>query len=286
MSIDENEWFVEPAETEGTLFGLKIRKRLHRETSRYQTIEVYETDKFGRLLTIDGYVMLTGRDNFLYHEMIVHPALFTHAGPKRIVIIGGGDCGSLTEALKHEGVERVQQIEIDERVTRVSQEYFPELTVGVNDPRASLQFTDGIEWMKHAPENSADVIIVDSTDPVGPAEGLFNSVFYTECYRVLAQGGILAHQSESPILHLDLIRSMRKEMEKSGFSALRTLQFPQPVYPSGWWSVTLGRKNANLDGFREAAAERRRFRTRYYSVATHKGALALPPFVLERIEAD
>lgn len=286
MSIDENKWFVERAETEGTMFGLKIRSLLHRETSRYQTIEVYETAKFGRLLTIDGYIMLAERDNFLYHEMIIHPALFTHAGPKRIVIIGGGDCGSLTEALKHEGVEKVQQVEIDERVTRISQDYFPDLTAGANDPRASLLFTDGIEWMQNAPDNSADVIIVDSTDPIGPAEGLFNCSFYTECHRVLAQGGILAHQSESPIVHLNLIRSMRTEMRKAGFGALCTLQFPQPVYPSGWWSITMARKNANLDGFREAAADRRRFATRYYSVAMHKAALALPPFVLEQLQAD
>ncbi len=286
MTLDEKKWFLESAEEAGTVFGLKVTAKLHGECSPYQSIEVYDTLKFGRLLVIDGYIMLAQRDNFLYHEMLVHPALFTHAGPRRVIIIGGGDCGSLTEALKHEGVEQVTQIEIDERVTRVSERYFPELTAGIADPRARLRFTDGIAWMRAAPAASADVIIVDSTDPIGPAKGLFESAFYAQCHRVLAPGGMLAHQSESPFLHLELIRAMRLAMREAGFHAVATLDFPQPVYPSGWWSATLARKGANLDGFRETAAERRAFETRYYSPATHRAALALPPFVLEALEGS
>lgn len=283
MSLDEKKWFTEVAEEAGTAFSLRIHKRVHHERSDYQQIDVYETTKFGRLLVIDGFVMLTDRDNFLYHEMMVHPALFTHPAPRRVAIIGGGDCGSLTEVLRHREVESAVQIEIDERVTRVAEQWFPELYSGTKDPRASLRFEDGIEWMRQASDASLDVIIVDSTDPIGPAEGLFNAAFYAQCHRALATGGILVQQSESPLLHLELIRAIRTAMGEAGFAACRTLSFPQPVYPSGWWSATLARKDVKLNGFREAAAERRSFKTRYYSVETHRAAMALPPCMVEAL---
>jgi len=284
MSLDEKNWFTEQAEEAGTAFSLRIHDRVHHERSAFQEIDVYETTKFGRLMVIDGFVMLSDRDNFLYHEMMTHPALYTHAAPKRVAIIGGGDCGSLTEVLRHPEVESAVQIEIDERVTRVAEKWFPGLCAGTADPRASLRFEDGIEWMKQAPAGNLDVIIVDSTDPIGPAEGLFNSAFYAQCHRALAAGGILVQQSESPLLHLELIRDMRAAMAEAGFTARTTLTFPQPVYPSGWWSATMARKGANLSGFRETAAEKRPFETRYYSVETHRGALALPPFMREALD--
>ena len=284
MPLDEKNWFTEQAEEAGTAFSLRIHERVHHERTAYQEIEVYETTKFGRLMVIDGFVMLSDRDNFLYHEMMVHPALYTHAAPKRVAIIGGGDCGSLKEVLRHPEVESAVQIEIDERVTRVSEQWFPDLCTANADRRASLHFEDGIEWMKQAPAESLDVIIVDSTDPIGPAEGLFNAAFYSQCHRALAAGGILVQQSESPLLHLGLIRDMRGAMTEAGFTARATLTFPQPVYPSGWWSATMARKDANLNGFREAAAERRPFETRYYSVETHRGALALPPFMRQAFD--
>jgi len=284
MSLDEKNWFTEQAEEAGTAFSLRIRDRVHHERSAYQDIEVYETTKFGRLMVIDGFVMLSDRDNFLYHEMMTHPALYTHAAPKRVAIIGGGDCGSLKEVLRHPEVESAVQIEIDERVTRVAEQWFPDLCTANTDQRANLHFEDGIEWMKQAPAESIDVIIVDSTDPIGPAKGLFNAAFYSQCHRALAAGGILVQQSESPLLHLGLIRDMRAAMAEAGFAARATLTFPQPVYPSGWWSATMARKDANLNGFRAAAAERRPFETRYYSVETHRGALALPPFMRETLD--
>jgi spermidine synthase len=286
MALEDKNWFTEKDEKDGTAFSLRISDCVHRERTPYQEIAVYETLKFGRLLVIDGYIMLASRDNFIYHEMMTHPALFTHAAPRRVVIIGGGDCGSLAEVLKHEGVGQATQVDIDERVTRVSEVYFPELTAAAGDPRARLLFENGIAWMQSAADESADVIIVDSTDPVGPAEGLFNVAFYSECHRVLGAGGILVHQSESPFLHLDLLRDMRAAMTEAGFDALATLGFPQPVYPSGWWSATMASKGARLDEFRETAAERKRFATRYYSAAMHRAALTLPPFVTDALAVD
>ena len=174
--MDSN-WFSEFYEPGGSAFGLKIRAKLHEEQSAYQRIEIYDTETFGHLMVIDGCVMLTQRDNFLYHEMMAHPALFSHAAPRRVVVIGGGDCGTLREVLRHEGIQHAIQVEIDERVTRLSEQYFPELCEANHDPRAELRFEDGIAWFANAPAASADVVIVDSTDPVGPAEGLFSEPF-------------------------------------------------------------------------------------------------------------
>lgn len=280
------DWFTEVYTPGGTAFSLRVRAKLHEERSPYQSIEVWETETFGRLMVIDGCVMLTDRDNFLYHEMVSHPALLTHDDPRRVVIIGGGDCGTLREVLRHPGVERVTQVEIDERVTRVAEDFFPRLCESNDDPRAELRFEDGLAYMKGAEPGSVDVVIVDSTDPVGPAEGLFQEPFYRDCLRALGAGGVLVQQSESPLLHLDsIIAPLHRAMRAAGFAHTRTLHFPQPVYPSGWWSATLGRKGAGLDGFREADARELPFATRYYSAEVHRASLALPPFV-ERLLSE
>ena len=275
-------WFTERCEEHGSAFSLETARHVYEEQTPYQRLDIYETTRWGYLMTLDGLVMLTSRDNFLYHEMMSHPALFTHADPKRVVIIGGGDCGTLREVLRHPGVEHCLQVEIDERVTRLSEEYFPELCEANDDPRAELHFGDGIAWMKQAPADSVDLVIIDSTDPIGPAEGLFGEPFYRNCFRALGKGGILVQQSESPLLHFErIIQPMHKAMRAAGFSHTRTLHFPQPVYPSGWWSATMARKGEPLDAFCEADARARPFPTRYYNAGLHQGALALPQFMLE-----
>jgi spermidine synthase len=185
----------------------------------------------------------------------------------------------LREVLRHPEVEHVAQIDIDERVTRLAEKYFPELCESNADPRAQLLFDDGIKYMADAAPASLDVVIVDSTDPVGPAEGLFNAAFYANCFRALRAGGILVQQSESPLVLMELIQSMHQAMREAGFSTTRTLPFPQPCYPTGWWSTTLARKGGRLDGFREADAAAKPFATRYYNVDVHRAALAQPEFV-------
>ncbi len=278
MSLDET-WFSEPNIETGTAFSLRIKRKLHEERSRFQTIEVWETTHFGNLMVIDGCTMVSSRDNFLYHEMMSHPVLFTHPNPKRVAIIGGGDCGTLREVLKHSTVEKATQIDIDERVTRVSEKYFPELCESNSDPRAELLFIDGINWMKEVPPGSLDIIIVDSTDPVGPGEVLFTIDFFSACHNALAEGGLVVQQSESPLLHMEIIRNMYQRMGEAGFANnIRTLFFPQPIYPSGWWSATMARKGAPIEGFREEAANRRPFQTSYYNSAIHHAALAEPEF--------
>lgn len=275
-------WQYENFEHTGSAIGYRVTRKLDEVQSPFQKIEIFETTDWGNLMLIDGAVMLTTRDNFLYHEMMSHPALFTHPDPKRVVIIGGGDCGTLREVLKHRGVESATQCDIDEQVTRMAEKWFPELCERNGDPRAELLFDDGVAYMKNCEAGSVDIVIVDSTDPVGPAEGLFNKAFYESCFRALKDDGILVQQSESPLALLDLIRSMREEMGKAGFASFRTLPFPQPCYPTGWWSCTLARKSGGFE-FREQAARDSGLDTKYYSADVHRGALATPPFVAEAL---
>ena len=281
MALDQS-WYTEQWVGEGSAISLKVHKRLHDEQSTYQRIEIYETERFGRLMTLDGLVMVTDRDNFVYHEMMSHPALYTHPDPKRVLIIGGGDCGTLREVLKHAGVALAEQVELDERVTRVAEQFFPELTAANRDPRARLHFTDGIAWVAQAKPASYDVIIVDSTDPVGPAAGLFSAEFYGNCARALTAEGVLVGQSESPLFHPDLIRSMHKAMRTAGFGDSATLYFPQCTYPSGWWSATLARKSGSTSQFREVA-EPQLIATRYYHSALHRAALVPPRFLRDTL---
>ncbi|KAA6186592.1 polyamine aminopropyltransferase [Thiohalocapsa marina] len=284
--LDDKEWFTEVVDAAGSAFSLRVRRKLHEERSPYQTIAVYETEHFGNLMVIDGFTMLSSRENFLYHEMLAHPVLFTHPAPERVCIIGGGDCGTLREVLKHPEVTAATQIDIDERVTRIAETWFPELTASNQDPRANLLFDDGIRWIREAEAGSLDVIIIDSTDPVGPAEGLFTEEFYRHCLRALADGGLLVQQSESPLYHMDIIGGMRADLQAAGFADLRTLFFPQTIYPSGWWSATMARKDARIDGFRRADVDARRFDTTYYNADIHTASMAQPEFFRRRFQGD
>ena len=276
--LEPNEWFTEIVEDEGSAFSLKVTEKLHEEQTPYQLIQVYATTGFGNLMVIDGFVMLTSRENFLYHEMMSHPALFTHPDPRRVCIIGGGDCGTLREVLKHPGVASVVQIDIDEGVTRAAECFFPELTNANRDPRARLLFADGIRWVQEAPAAGLDLIIVDSTDPVGPALGLFSGDFYQDCARALAPGGILVQQSESPLYHMQILTDMHAAMRRAGFDTTRSLFFPQTVYPSGWMTATMARPGASLEVFRTADARDKPFETQYYNAEIHQAALAQPEF--------
>jgi spermidine synthase len=277
MNLDNN-WFTELGLNTGCAFSLQIKAKLHEEQTPFQKITIYETTEFGNLMTLDDMIMLTDRDNFIYHEMIAHPVLFTHPDPRSVAIIGGGDCGTLHEVLKHSRIERVLQIEIDEAVTRLAEQYFPTLCESNNDSRAEFYFEDGIKWMAEAPDDLVDIIIVDSTDPLGPGEGLFTVEFYRDCRRVLASDGLLVQQSESPLLHLSLLQSMHEAMREAGFENTRSLHFPQCVYPSGWWTATLAGM-VDLTQFRLEAVHDKLFTTRYYNADIHQASLVLPNFL-------
>ena len=285
MTLDHH-WFSEIHPATGSAFSLKLQGKLHEARSPYQRVAVYATEAFGNLMVIDDYIMLTSRDNFLYHEMMAHPALFTHPNPRRVLIIGGGDCGTLREVLKHPGVETATQVDIDDEVTQASERHFPELCESNGDPRARLHFDDGLAWVRNTEPGSYDVIIVDSTDPVGPAEGLFAEPFLRDCHRVLGIDGLLVQQSESPLFHLDsILVPLHRTLRAAGFADTHSLHFPQCVYPSGWWTATLARKTGRVADFREAAAAAKSFATEYYNAEIHRAALATPEFMRRALAA-
>lgn len=280
MNIQNDEhWFTEVAKEIGSAFSLKTSAIVHQETSPYQHIEIHKTENFGNLMVLDGFIMLSSRDNFIYHEMMSHPALFSHACPKHVAIVGGGDCGTLQQVAQHRCVEKITQIEIDQRVTQLSEKYFPELCTANTDPRVNFVFSDAIEWMKTTDNESLDIIIIDSTDPIGPAKGLFSKDFYLSCFSALRQDGLIIQQSESPIAHWDNITvPMRNEMQAAGFQQTKTLFFPQPVYPTGWWSATIAAKN-DIHLVRDTDAKNLSFSTQYYNYDIHLAAFAMPNFL-------
>jgi spermidine synthase len=280
-------WFQENFEHTGSSIGFRIVRKLDEVQSPFQKIEIYQTTDFGNLMVIDGAMMVTTRENFFYHEMMAHAPIYTHPAPRNIVIIGGGDCGTLRECLKHADIESAVQCDIDEQVTRMAEKYFPELCESNTDPRAKVMFDDGIAYMRNADPESIDIIIVDSTDPVGPAEGLFNRAFYEDCFKALRPDGLLVQQSESPLALLHLIQDMVSAMSDAGFQNFRTLPFPQPCYPTGWWSCTIASKQArNLTEFRQQQANAKPFATEYYNAGVHTGALLQPEFMKRALKQD
>ena len=283
--MQNNNWFTEECSECGTAFSLEIEEKLHQEQTPFQKIEIYATKTFGNLMVIDGFIMLTERDNFIYHEMLSHPALFSHPRPTDVLIVGGGDCGTLCEVAKHQCVENIIQVEIDQRVTELSKQFFPQLCNANHDPRVQFVFDDATQWVKNAPRNSIDLIIVDSTDPIGPAKGLFSTPFYKDCVRVLKNNGLIVQQSESPLAHLkSIIQPMHQCMQTAGFSQVQLMHFPIATYPTGWWTATLASKNSSIGFSRDVEARELAFSTQYYNHAIHRACFVTPEFIKKKLD--
>jgi spermidine synthase len=238
---------------------------LHEERSPFQAISVLEHPRFGKILTLDGVVQLTEWDEFFYHEMLVHPAMHAHPDPKEVLIIGGGDGGSLREALKHSSVERVTMAEIDERVVEVSKRFFPTLNVGFSHPKANVVHTDGVKLVEEAAP-TYDIIIIDSTDPVGPAEGLFASSFYQAAYGALKPGGILVAQTESLLFHSSIVQDVQQRLRDIPIVDCYTQALA--TYAGNWWTFSIASKSH--DPRRPQAGKR--IKARYYSAQVHRKA--------------
>jgi spermidine synthase len=266
-------WFTE-RQTPDLALSLRVTRTLWQETTPYQELLVAETAGFGRLLALGGTVQLTERDEFFYHEMLAHVPLAVHPAPRRVLVIGGGDGGTVREALRHPEVERVDLVEIDEAVVRAGRAYFPALAGALDDARVRVHVADGIAFVEDAPPASYDVVLVDSTDPVGPAVGLFRAPFFAAVRRALGPDGILVAQSESPLLHGELIAATAGEMART-FARVSLYLCPVPTYPSGQWSFLAACDRG--DPARPLAG-REVVGARYYTPAVHRAAFELPPY--------
>lgn len=267
----------------GITFG--IEEVLFSEQSEFQNVRVLKTDSFGHLLTLDGLVMLTDRDEFVYHEMIAHPALSLLPDPRRVLVIGGGDGGTVREILRHPGIEHVDLVEIDQMVIDVSRKYFPEIASALDDPRLTINVKDGAEFVQRADDGFYDLVIVDSTDPVGFAEALFGEDFYRDCHRILTSDGILVSQTESPFdpAFRDSIRDANAFLE-SLFTHVELYLGSIPTYPMGTWSWTMASKTLHpvSDFDRDVVADRLKIfedDLQYYNADLHRAAFAHPTFV-------
>lgn len=277
----EGDWFYEE-DQQRTRLGIRVLEHLHGERSEFQKIDVYRSDFHGRFLTLDDLMMVTERDEFVYHEMLVHVPLCSLPAPRSVLIIGGGDCGCIREALKHDTVERVVQCEIDERVTRVSQEHFDWVEPTIADPRVELVFDDGVAYMQRN-ERQFDLVIVDSTDPIGPAVGLFLADFYEKAGRSLTEGGVLAAQTETPFWAPRALGAIHAQMRRA-FAHVQGYWGSIPTYPSGSWTwayATHGRKP--FDHFAGERAEAIEAATKYWNRDVHRACFALPNFARQAI---
>lgn len=266
----------------GLTFGVK--NVLYSERSEYQHVQVLETDAHGRLLTLDGLVMLTEREEFVYHEMISHPALCLMPDPRRVLVIGGGDGGTVREILRHSGIETVDLVEIDRMVIDVSRRFLPEVASAFDHPKLKVHVQDGIEFVKAVEPETYDLVIVDSTDPVGFAEGLFGEDFYADCTKILNKEGILVAQTESPF-DRTFSSSIKDAHNLLGrlFSGVYMYLAFIPTYPFGMWSFTMATKGLHpVRDFDEAEAARRiapfEKSLQYYNPDIHRAAFALPNF--------
>lgn len=253
-----------------------------------QDIVVFESDSiYGRVLTLDGVIQVTEFDEFSYQEMIVHLPLcgMPHA-PERVLIVGGGDGGVAREIAKHESVKQIDMAEIDAMVPEVSKRFFPQLAAGFEDPRLNLNITDGIKWLEDCAEGTYDAIIVDSSDPVGPAEALFEEPFFKLIHRALKPGGVLSTQGESMWIHLDIIEAVAK-MCRGVFEdgAVNYAYTTIPTYPSGQIGFMVCQKGGGdtAVGACEPQRDVPPESTRYYHSALHRASFVLPRFVGQRL---
>jgi spermidine synthase len=271
-------WFTED-QTKDLRISVRVKEVLFSGQSPFQKVAVYDTVEFGRLLALDNIIQTNIRDEYVYHEMLTHVGLNTHPNPKKVLLIGGGDGGSVREIVKHDNVEKVVHVEIDQMVIDVAKKFFPELSVGFNDPRVEILVDDGVKHVKEN-KNTYDVIMVDSPDPIGPAVGLYGDDFYRNVHEALREDGLLVAQTESPHFNRDLIARVHATL-KNIFPLVRMFWAVVPTYPGGAWTFTLASKK-----YDPLAVDMDKFpalKTKWYSPEIHRSAFVLPPYFQELV---
>ncbi|WP_173918536.1 spermidine synthase [Halobacillus sp. Marseille-Q1614] len=272
-------WFTEK-QTENFGITAKVNRSLHKERTDFQELEMLETEEWGNMLVLDDMVMTTEKDEFVYHEMIAHVPLNTHPSPKKVLVVGGGDGGVIREVLKHESVEKAVLVEIDGKVIEYSKQYLPSIAGTLDDPRVDVQVDDGFMHIAKS-EREYDVIMVDSTEPVGPAVNLFTKGFYEGISKALKEDGIFVAQTDNPWFKADLIRQAYSDIKET-FPITKVYTANIPTYPSGLWTFTMGSK---IYDPKQVPAERfTEMDTKYYTSEIHQAAFALPKFVRDLTE--
>ncbi len=277
-------WFTEK-HTEHVKLSIQVDEQLYSSQSEFQRIDIFSSKEFGKFLTLDGYMMLTEKDEFIYHEMIVHVPMAVHPCVKKALVIGGGDGGTVRELVRYPEIEHIDVVEIDEEVVEACRRYLPQTACGFADERVHIYYDDGLKFVRKFVEEY-DLILVDSTDPFGPGEGLFTKEFYGNCYKALQADGIMVNQHESPFYPNDATAMQRahKRIVES-FPISKVYQAHIPTYPSGHWLFGFASKKYHpLDGQDVARWKARGIKTRYYNEQLHKGAFALPNYVEELLE--
>lgn len=279
MSLTQAEWFTE-IYGEATAFSVRYSRKVLDTNSDFQKIEIFDTDALGRVLILNGCFMVTEKDSFIYHEMLVHPAMEVLSAPRRVLIIGGGDGGAVTEVVKYSTVESVTLCEIDPLVVESCREHFPEISQGLSDPRAQVVCEDGAAFVKNFTQEF-DLVLVDSTDPVGPGVALFETSFYESIKKSLKRGGAAVFQTESPLFMGDVFSKTVRDLRLVfGSDAATPYLATIPSYPGGLWSFTFC--SETVDPVRKEPWELPRELTRtlrYYNPHVHSAAFALPVFV-------
>ena len=277
-------WFTEN-HTDNIRFSIKIKQHVYSEKSRYQQIDILDSYELGRILVLDGFIMLTEKDEYIYHEMITHVPMATNPDIKRVLVIGAGDGGTIRELTRFKNIEHIDMVEIDQRVVEVCKEYLPQTACRLDDPRVHIFYEDGLKYVR-GKDNEYDLIIVDSTDPFGPGEGLFTKEFYGNCYKALNENGILVNQHESTFYdeYAEIMKRAHSRI-KSFFPISLVYQAHIPTYPSGHWLFGFASKKYHpLKNLDETRWNLRGLDCRYYTTTLHKGAFYLPAYVEEMLE--
>jgi len=277
-------WYTENHSKEAK-FSIKVEKQLYSGQSDFQRMDVFESNEFGRFFTLDGLVMITEKDEFIYHDMIVHVPMATNPKIRNVLVIGAGDGGTVRELTRYAHLENIDMVEIDQMVVDICREYFPTSTSGLDDKRVHLFFEDGLKFVQEK-KNVYDLIIVDSTDPIGPGEGLFTREFYKNCYEALTEDGILVNQHESPFYE-EYQRAMKRSHKRihEFFPVARVYQVHIPTYASGHW--LFGFASKSLDPVKDLKEEwwnSLGLETGYYNTEIHSAAFALPNYVKKLLQ--
>jgi spermidine synthase len=278
ITLDTTNWFEEINET-GTL-GMKFltEKHLFSQKSDFQQVDIYETVSHGRLLAHDGLVMVTEKDEHIYHDMITHVPMFVHPNPKNILVIGGGDGGTAREVLRHKSVMSVDLVEIDPVVIEASRQWLPQTSCEFNNPKLNIYTVDGVEFVKTATKKY-DVVIVDSSDPIGPATPLFNVDFYKDIMALLNDDGIVVSQCESPHYHQAMQKTLLKIL-KQLFPMVHLYTYTNLSYPGGFWAFSYASKT--LCPYKNFAPQRvtaSQLEFKYYTAGLHLASFQLPAFM-------